>query len=233
MRTTLLIHIIAGGLGLLSGYVALAVSKGGTLHRRIGMLFVYVMTTMSITGMLISAAGGVAPAINIPLAFLTFYLVITSLLTVKTPGAVPPWLNVAGMVVAFGIALACLVLSVQAIAGGGARAGVSYVLMPFGGVAAAAGLGDRRMIQAGALRGAPRLKRHLWRMCFALFVASIAFYGAGRVPEMVRSPAVTAGGLLLPIIAMSYWLWRLRARHAARGMARVHTSLTTATEATK
>jgi len=60
---TSLVHIVAGGLGLLSGYVALYATKGAALHRRSGMLFVDVMTTMAITGMLISAVEGVAPAI--------------------------------------------------------------------------------------------------------------------------------------------------------------------------
>ena len=79
--------------------------------------------------------------------------------------------------------------------------------------------GDRRMIRAGGLRGAPRLKRHLWRMCFALFIASIAFYlGPNRLPEGFRSPALRGAAVLLPITAMTFWLWRLRAKRAARAI---------------
>jgi uncharacterized membrane protein len=62
MRIILLVHILTASLGLLSGYVALSVAKGAPLHRSIGMLFVSVMLTMSVTGMLISAVEGVAPA---------------------------------------------------------------------------------------------------------------------------------------------------------------------------
>ena len=54
------VHILAGGLALLFGYVALSVAKGATLHRRSGMLFVYAMVTLSLTGMVISAVEGVA-----------------------------------------------------------------------------------------------------------------------------------------------------------------------------
>ena len=87
MRLTLLVHVLAGALGLLSGYVALAVAKGAPLHRKSGMLFVYVMVTMSMTGLLISAVNGVAPVINIPTALLTFYLVITGMATsARAPG---------------------------------------------------------------------------------------------------------------------------------------------------
>ena len=77
MRNILFVHVLGGGLGLLSGYVALYVTKGAAMHRKTGMLFVCAMLTMAVTGFLVSAFGGVAPAINIPTALLTFYLVIT------------------------------------------------------------------------------------------------------------------------------------------------------------
>ena len=50
MRMTLLIHILAGGLGLVLGAVALSATKGAMLHRKSGKLFVYAMVTMSVTG---------------------------------------------------------------------------------------------------------------------------------------------------------------------------------------
>ena len=145
----LLVHILTGGLGLLSGYVALSVAKGAPLHRKSGMLFVCVMLTMSVTGMLISAVEGVAPAINIPSALLTFYLVITSLTTVR-----PPLL----------VALARSRRDVDGdrrsawsasrsrsgrSASGGREAGMAYPLVMFGVVALLASAGDRRMIRAG------------------------------------------------------------------------------------
>lgn len=82
MRLTLLVHVFAGALGLLSGYVALAVSKGAPLHRKSGTVFVYVMVIMAVTGLLVSAVRGIAPAINVPTALLTFYLVITGMMSV-------------------------------------------------------------------------------------------------------------------------------------------------------
>ena len=41
-----------------------------------------------------------------------------------------------------------------------------------------------RMIRAGGIQGAPRLTRHLWRMCVALFAASSSFY----VQVFLRNP---------------------------------------------
>lgn len=244
----LLVHILAASLGLLSGYAALSVAKGAPLHRKIGMFFVCVMLTMSVTGMLISAVKGVAPAINIPTALLTSYLVITSLTTVRlrsdfsqtsvrpqSDSTVRPGsrrVDIAGMLMGIAVGLICITLAVVAIAHGGRGAGMAYPLVLFGVVAFLASAGDYRVIRAGGLRGAPRLARHLWRMCFALFIASIAFFlGRGRVPEVIRTPALLAAGVLLPILAMTYWLWRVRSRRTFRGIAVVRTLQATALEA--
>ena len=225
MRLMLSLHVLAGALGLLSGYVALSVSKGAALHRKSGMLFVYVMATMSMTGLLVSAARGIAPAINIPTALLTFYLVITGMTSVGARAKWSPVVDVAAMVMAFAIAAGCLLLAVVSIGNGGAQAGMAYPLFLFGGAAFAAGVGDRRMIRSGAHKGAPRLQRHLWRMCFALFLSSIAFYlGPDRLPEALRIPALRIGAVLVPIIAIGYWKWRLQPRRRARTATRLTVS---------
>ncbi len=49
MGPALFVHILAGALGLVSGYVALYAVKGATLHRKSGMLFVYAMSTMCVS----------------------------------------------------------------------------------------------------------------------------------------------------------------------------------------
>ena len=222
MKLTLLVHVVAGALGLLSGYVALAVSKGAPLHRKTGMFFVYVMVTMSITGGLVAAVSGVAPAINIPTALLTFYLVITGMATVGSPGGWMRRLDIAAMFFGVATGLLCLALAVFSIGQGGAAAGLAYPLVLFGAVALLAANGDRRVIRAGALKGAPRLTRHLWRMCFALFVSSIAFYlGPDRLPVALRIPALRAAAVLLPLAVIVYWKWRLRAKRPLRSLVHV------------
>jgi hypothetical protein len=166
--------------------------------------------------MLVSAIEGVAPSINIPSALLTFYLVITGMTTVRATNLWSRRLDIAAMLTGFGIGMACIALGVMAIGVGGPGAGMAYPLFMFAAVALSAGEGDRRMIRAGSLPGAARLPRHLWRMCFALFVASIAFYlGEGRLPEALNTPAFRAFGVLLPIVAMLFWRWRLRRRRSA------------------
>ena len=52
------IHIAAGGLAMVLGAVALSVKKGGTIHRRIGLLFVYAMLVMGISGAILGIRKG-------------------------------------------------------------------------------------------------------------------------------------------------------------------------------
>ena len=46
MGAPLMVHVAAATLALVTGYIAIGVSKGGTLHRRSGLLFVYAMVVM-------------------------------------------------------------------------------------------------------------------------------------------------------------------------------------------
>ncbi len=64
------------------------------------------------------------------------------------------------------------------------------------------------MLRAGGIQGPRRIRRHLWRMCFAMWVAAASFFWGppGRVPEVIRIPALQAVAVLLPIAVMLYWL---------------------------
>ena len=82
------------------------------------------------------------------------------------------------------------------------------------GLAAA---GDWRVLRFGVPSGGPRLARHLWRMCFALFIAAGSFFSIRRrVATILPGPFTTAPMRALPIVllfgAMFYWLWRVRVR---------------------
>ena len=94
----------------------------------------------------------------------------------------------------------------------------------FAAIGALGVAGDVRALRAGPPRGAPRLARHLWRMCVALFIAAISFsvQAARMLPERARVPGVTALPVLVVLVTMFYWLWRVRRRRGARdGVPRV------------
>lgn len=215
------VHIIAGSLGLISGYTALYVTKGAPLHRRSGMVFVWTMLTMAFAGLLMAALRGVAVVINVPAAVLTAYLVITALLTVQPRPAVQRWLDPALMLVALAVGLVMLAFGLEAIANSGARKGVPafpFFLFAFIGLLGAAL--DIRMMRAGGVRGAVRITRHLWRMCFALFIAALSFFlgQSDEFPAALRKPALLALPVLLVLVTMLYWLWRVRIRRALGGI---------------
>ena len=221
MRIEYVVHILAGSLGVLCGYVALYATKGATLHRKSGLLFVYAMLMTAVFGMAIAAARDVAPAINIPAGLLTIYLVVTSLATLRPPAAGSGWLALGAMLVALAVGLTSLTFGFEALANGGTRKGMpAFPFFMFGTVGLLATVGDVRMIRSGALRGASRLARHLWRMCFALFIAAISFFiGQSQVfPQPLRNPALLGLPVLAVLVTMVYWLWRVRVRRSLRGI---------------
>jgi hypothetical protein len=80
-----------------------------------------------------------------------------------------------------------------------------------------AAAGDARIMRFGPPRGKPRLARHLWRMCVALFIAAGSFFSIReRVATILPEPFTTGPVRALPIVllfgAMFYWLWRVRGR---------------------
>jgi hypothetical protein len=101
---------------------------------------------------------------------------------------------------------------------GGALNGVPFFMLFFiGSVMALSAAGDVRVMWWGPPRGRSRLARHLWRMCFALFIAAGSFFSiearvAKVLPEPFTTPAMRALPVALVFIAMFYWLWRVRSR---------------------
>ena len=221
MAMTYVIHIAAGSLGIISGFIALYVTKGATLHRRAGMVFFVAMLTMGLFGIAIAILKGVAPAVNVPAGLLTAYLVVTGLATVRTLPVSSRWLNTGAALVALGVGVASMSFAFEAIANGGMRDGMpAFPFLMFGTVALIGTAGDLRMMRSGAHRGAKRVARHLWRMSFALFIAALSFFiGQSKVfPEPIRILPLLAVPVLAVLVTMFYWLWRVRLKQSLRGL---------------
>jgi hypothetical protein len=212
----LALHVIGGAIAIVSGLVGLYVLKGSTLHRRSGIVFVYAMLVMSLSGA-VMAVGRAGAAMNIPAGLVTAYLVITSLLTVRATSERSRRVERIAMLAAFTLGLSSIVLAF--VSAGRGNAGFAFPLLMFGVLALSAGVGDRRMIRAGGLKGTPRFKRHLWRMCVALFIAAASFFlgPVRRVPEPLRIPALRLIPLVV-LVTMAYWLWHLRRKRSAHSV---------------
>jgi uncharacterized membrane protein len=211
------IHIAAGGLAIVLGGVALSVKKGGTIHRRTGLLFVYAMVVMgtsaAVLGIRTGAIGNVFGGLG------ASYFVVTALTTVRPESSWTRGVNVGALVVAAGLALLHVVAGVEAFnSPSGWRNGAPFQMLFFlAAIMTVAAIGDVRILRSGMPRGRPRLARHLWRMCFALFIAAGSFFSIrARVAAILPEPFTTGPMRALPIVllfgAMLYWLWRLRRR---------------------
>jgi uncharacterized membrane protein len=219
LRTMYVLHVTAGVLSLPLGYLALYAAKGGRVHRRSGLLFVGTMLTMSTLGATLAIAHHKTPEVNVPAALLTFYFVLTSLTAVRPIAGWSRRYDVALLVVVLVVAVVDLSFGAKAVALGGQWHGVpAFPFFMFGVVGLIAVRGDVRILRSGALRGAPRLARHLWRMSFALLVASLSLGQVKVLPKVIRSGPVLAIPPLVVLVTMLYWLWRVRARRSTRGI---------------
>jgi hypothetical protein len=212
MPLVLPIHVAAGGLALVLGAVALSAKKGGTVHRRSGLVFVGAMVVMGVSAAILGNAGGGLTAI---------YFVATALLTVRPASARTRTFHVAALILVFGLALFTIAGGVKALNDPrGVLNGVPFGMYFFlAAVMLLAAAGDVRVLRFGAPRGRPRLARHLWRMCFALFITAGSFFSVReRVAKVLPEPFTTAPMRALPILlvfgAMFLWLWKLRGRRA-------------------
>jgi hypothetical protein len=122
-------------------------------------------------------------------------------------------INAAALTVAVGLAFLAIVAGIKNVSNPGLRTiGVMSFVLANALLLAAAG--DVRIMRSGMPRGGPRLARHLWRMCFAMFIAAGSFFSIReRVAKILPEPFPTGPMRALPILllfgAMFYWLWRV------------------------
>src|SRR3982751_3459504 len=76
------IHIAAGGLAIVLGAIALLVKKGGTIHRRSGLLFVCSMLVLGTAAALLGFRKNPTDA-NVFGGLMTVCFVVTALTTVR------------------------------------------------------------------------------------------------------------------------------------------------------
>ena len=217
-----LIHIVAGLLALLAGAIALAAAKGSGLHRRSGRVFVVAMLAMTTTAAAIAAF--LRPnVVNVTAALLTLYLVCTALLTVRPDLRHARALLVGLMGVALVAGLLGCTLGLDAL--GSASGNVDGIpappLLMFGTVGLAGLVLDARLLWAGGIHGPHRLARHLWRMTFAMWIATSSFFlGQAKVfPEPLRNFALLSIPVLVVTVLLCYWLAKVLLPLRRRGAA--------------
>jgi hypothetical protein len=221
----LLVHILAGTIGLLSGSAAIIFRKGSPRHVLAGKAFVAAMLTMAV-GATYLAILKHQPG-NIGGGILTFYLIGTGWLTARRRDGETSRFDWLLLLIPLTLGILTWTNGIKIVRSGASSQDGVPVGMTFfmGSIMLLAAVGDLRMLLRGGLFGAKRIARHLWRMCFGLFIAAGSFFfgpsnrplrllsrvGLGQhLPVALFSPALYMILTLLPLILLIFWLLRVR-----------------------
>ncbi len=208
----LALHICGGTVGCLSGFVAVTLRKGSRRHAIAGTVFVISMLTLAASGAYM-ATMKFQPG-NILGGAFTFYLVATAWLTAKHrhgEKGIADWIAFS---LALGVAVCEVTFGIQAATSPtGKRFGYNFVPYAiFGTVALLAVAGDLRMLVGSGVSGTQRIARHLWRMCFAWFIASASIFLARPhlFPAIMRKSGALIFLTVLPLILLVFWMVRVK-----------------------
>jgi uncharacterized membrane protein len=208
----LALHICGGTVGCLSGFGAVAFRKGSQRHAIAGSVFVISMLALAASGAFM-ATMKFQPG-NILGGMFTFYLVATAWLTAKHrhgEKGIADWI---ALFVVLGVAVFEVTFAIQAaMSPTGHRYGYPpgpYII--FGTVALLALAGDLKMLLGSGVLGIQRIARHLWRMCFAWFIASASIFLARPhlFPAVMRKSGALIFLTVLPLMLLIFWMVRVK-----------------------
>lgn len=209
------IHIAAGVAALLAGFVALYARKGGAAHIGAGRVFAVAMAVLTLSAVLIAAFVNPNPG-NVQIGSMTLYFVATGWLAVRPEARRAP--HVGLMALGAGTVAYGLFVSLAALQSRGTIGGIpAGMTLAFAVVQLLAVAGDLRLLRRGWPEGVSRLLRHLWRMGFAMWIATVSFFlgQADEMPAELRQ----SGVLVLPVLAVTatvlFWVAKLAWRRIA------------------
>ena len=227
----LLVHILGGTLGLLSGTAAMSFRKGSPRHALAGKVFVASMLTMGAVAVYLAIVRHQPN--NIGGGILTVYLIGTAWLTARRRDGETRRFDWLVLLIPLALGILTWMNGLKVLrSGASSQDGVPVGMIFFmGSVMLLAAVGDVRMLVRGGVFGAKRIARHLWRMCFGLFIAAGSFFlGPSNRPLRLLSaagfghhlsPALFGTPLylfltILPLILLIFWLVRVRFTSASK-----------------
>jgi len=233
MSPILAVHICGGTLGLISGAAAICFRKGSPRHAFAGKIFVLSMLTMA-GGAVYVATLKHEPG-NISGGIFAFYLILTAWLTARRRDGETSKLDWAALPIPLALGIFALISDVEKMRSPGtSRDGVPAGMGLFmGSVMLLAAAGDVRMLVRHGILGAKRIVRHLWRMCFGLFIATGSFFlgPANRPLRFLRAiglrqqlfrallrEEVLLFLAVLPLLLLIFWVVRIRFTNVLKRM---------------
>ncbi len=215
-----MLHIGGGTTALMSGTVAAIARKGGPLHRAAGNVFLVSMLVMAVLADYLAV---VMPGQIFNLAIGTFalYLVATAWLTVRRKEGAIGFSERIALVISLLLCLPFVILSVQLAVGAElfvksaipVKGPVLIAIYSFTFVIVIAALADAKVVFAGGISGAPRIARHLWRMCLGLTLAAGSAFTNGLprlLPGPTRVTTIFFVPQFIPLVLLIFWMIRVR-----------------------
>jgi len=151
---------------------------------------------------------------NVLAGILTCYLVATAWMTARRREGQPSIFDWVALLAISAFGASEATFGMQAVL---SQTGLKYgypapLYFVFASVALLAATGDVRMLVRGGISGTQRLARHLWRMCFAFFIASASIFLARPhlFPAILRQTYILVLLGVLPLLLMVFWLVRVR-----------------------
>jgi hypothetical protein len=159
--------------------------------------------------------------VNVFISTLVVYLVGSAWMTVRRTAGTTGLGDRLAMVVALGLWAPFAILSFQLANG---MTPMFKSAIPFEGpvlvaiysftvILTLAVVGDARVVLSGGISGAPRIARHLWRMCFGLTLATGSAFTNGfarLLPGPYHVPIYFHLPKLLPLGLLIFWFIRVR-----------------------
>jgi len=224
LKALLALHIAAGIAAILAGTIAVAARKGGDWHARVGTAFFVAMLALGVTASILEPFRMPRPGSPFVGVFVCYFVLTSWVAARRRDGAVGKF-ELGSAIVALGTGALIFWNGL----GGSTSTPVGRGPVFFiAGLCLLAGLLDLRVVLRKRLTPGERVRRHLWRMCFAFFIATGSFFlGQQKVmPVEVRGSPVLLVLAFAPFAVMAFWLIRLRfAKAIARLRLRLPTDL--------
>lgn len=216
MNIVMGVHIASGVLALLSGAAAVAARKGGPLHARAGTWFFVSMLVLGVTASMLEPFRKPEPGSPIVGIFVCYFVATSWVAARRRDGTTGKF-----EILACGVALSLAALIAwDALMGEADTAAGRGPAFALAGFCLLAGLLDLNAILRAKLTPRQRIARHLWRMCFAFFIATGSFFLGQQdlLPQSVRGSPSLFALAFAPFAVMAFWLVRLR---FAKGLRRL------------
>lgn len=205
------LHILTGSVALIRGALSFSVKKGSKLHRKFGLIFVISMAVMASSGAHLAILN--SERLNAVASLVTFYLVATAYLTVRSAKRQNPSLNYVLTTFGFAVGLYAIVTGIISLNSGVVLidGNPAQVIIIFGSIAVLAAVLDIRAIKSHRISRKAQLIRHIWRVGIAMFIATASFFlGQSQViPEALRQIVILVTPVLLVLFVTVFWLFRI------------------------